>query len=103
MNIQNLTVETFDNAIKTGAVLVDFWAGWCMPCTMLAPTIEQLSEEFSGKISVAKVDTDAEGDLARRYSIMSIPTVILYKDGMEAKRFIGVQPKDVYVEALNKL
>ena len=103
MSIQNLTIESFDKVIKTGNVLVDFWAGWCMPCTMLAPTIEQLSKEYSGKLSVAKVDIDAEGDLAMRYSVMSIPTVILFKDGAEANRFIGVQPKEIYVEELNKL
>ena len=103
MSIQNLTLETFDKVLEAGNVLVDFWAGWCMPCTMLAPTIEQLSEEFSGKLSVAKVDVDAEGDLAMRYSVMSIPTVILFKNGTEEKRFIGVHPKDVYVAELNKL
>ena len=103
MSIHNLTIESFDKAIETGNVLIDFWADWCMPCTMLAPTIEQLSDEFSSKLSVAKVDIDTEGDLAIRYSVMSIPTVILFKDGAESKRFIGVQPKEVYVEELNKL
>ena len=103
MSIQNLTTTTFDKAIEAGNVLVDFWAGWCMPCKMLAPTIEELSAEFDGRVAVAKVDIDAEGDLAMRYNVMSIPTVILYKNGAEAKRFIGVQPKNVYADELNKL
>jgi len=103
MSIQNLSLATFDNAIETGNVLVDFWAGWCPPCKMLAPTIDELSAEFEGRVAVAKVDTDAEGELAARYNIMSIPTVILFKNGMEEKRFIGVQPKAAYLAELNKL
>jgi len=100
MSVLHLTTEDFDKTIGSGKVLVDFWADWCMPCKMLAPVIEQLAQEHSGTVTVAKVDVDKEGSVAARYGIRSIPTVILFKDGQEAKRFVGVQPKEVYSAAL---
>jgi thioredoxin 1 len=101
MGILHLTENDFDSTISAGTVLVDFWASWCMPCKMLAPVIEELAEELGDKVITAKVDVDAEGALAMEYSVMSIPTVILFKDGQEVKRFVGVQTKDVYLEALS--
>ncbi len=95
-----MTKSDFDSAISAGTVLVDFWASWCMPCKMLAPVIEEIAEELGGSIKTAKVDVDAEGELALEYSVMSIPTVILFKDGQEFKRFVGVQPKEAYMEVL---
>jgi thioredoxin 1 len=99
MDILHLTKNEFDNTINSGTVLVDFWAGWCMPCKMLAPVIEQIAAERDD-IQVAKVDVDAENELAMSFGIMSIPTVIIFKNGQEAKRFVGVQPKEVYLDAL---
>ena len=96
MSILHLTAGSFDEAVASGTVMVDFWAGWCMPCTMLAPVIEELAAEYDGKVTVAKVDIDAEQALASRFGVMSIPTVIVFKDGAEAKRLIGVQPKGAY-------
>jgi len=100
MSILHLTGKTFDDAIKNGKVLVDFWADWCMPCRMVAPVIEQLAAEFEGSVTVAKVDVDQENGLAARYGVEGIPTVILFSEGVEAKRFVGVQPKETYAAAL---
>ena len=100
MSVENLTSETFDSVAGEGCALVDFWAAWCMPCRMVAPTIEELAEEFDEKVTVGKVNVDNDGALAARFGIMSIPTVILLRDGKEVKRFIGVQSKDVYADAL---
>lgn len=102
MEILHLTKNDFDSTISSGTVLVDFWAIWCMPCKLLAPVIQEIAEELGDSIKTAKVDVDAEGELALLYGVMSIPTVILFKDGQEFKRFIGVQPKDVYMEALGR-
>jgi len=96
MSALHLTSDSFDGAIGAGRVLVDFWAAWCMPCRMIAPIIEELAEEYKGSVTVAKVDIDDESALAARYGIMSIPTVILFNNGVEVKRFVGVQPKKTY-------
>ena len=101
MSILHLTAGDFDEVIGSGSTLVDFWAGWCMPCKMVSPVIEELAEEYEGKVTVAKVDVDSEGPIAMRYDIMSIPTVILFKDGAEKTRFVGVQPKETYAAALS--
>jgi thioredoxin 1 len=100
MDILHLTKNDFDGEIASGTVLVDFWAGWCMPCKMLAPVIEEIAAELKDSVKTAKVDVDAEGELAMEYGVMSIPTVIVFKDGREVKRFVGVQPKEVYTNYL---
>jgi thioredoxin 1 len=74
-------------------VLIDFWATWCGPCKMIAPIVEQLADEFSGKMKVGKVDADANADVIMRYSIMSIPTLILFKGGEPVARITGFMPK----------
>jgi len=96
MSVMSLNAENFDEVVGNGKVLVDFWAGWCMPCKMLAPVIEELAEKYDGSVTVAKVEVDKESALAARYKVMSIPTVILFSDGKEAKRFVGVQPIGTY-------
>ena len=100
MSVLHLTAEDFDKTIGSGKVLVDFWAGWCMPCKMLAPVIDELAADKEGSLTVAKVDIDSNSELAARYGVMSIPTVILFNDGAEAKRFVGVQPKEAYLSAI---
>ncbi|MEM4389966.1 MAG: thioredoxin [Candidatus Micrarchaeia archaeon] len=74
-------------------VLVDFWAAWCGPCRMLAPTIEELAKEYEGSIKFAKVNVDEESELAARYAVMSIPTLILFKDGKPVDSSVGARPK----------
>jgi len=100
MSTVDLTLKNFDEVTGSGLVLVDFWAGWCMPCKMVSPVIEALAEEYKGSVTVAKVDVDAENKLASRFEITGIPTVIFFKDGAEARRFVGVQPKEVYESVL---
>ena len=81
-----------DNLKAQGTVLVDFWATWCGPCRMLAPSVDKLAEEFEGRLTVGKVNVDEEGDAAVSLGIMSIPTLIIFKDGVEADRLIGAVP-----------
>lgn len=83
-------------------VLVDFWAVWCGPCKMLTPTIDELAGEYEGRAKIGKVNVDENQDVAAKYSVMSIPTVIIFKDGKIVEQFVGVQPKSVYTDALNK-
>lgn len=75
-------------------VLVDFWATWCGPCKMIAPVIEQLSEELEAKVTVVKLDVDESPDVAGKYGVMSIPTLLVFENGKETKRAVGFQPKE---------
>lgn len=77
-----------------GVVLVDFWAAWCGPCKMIAPIVEQIANENEGKITVAKLDVDENGQTAMKYGVMSIPTLILFKGGQPVERLVGYQPKE---------
>jgi thioredoxin 1 len=93
----------FDEKVlkSTVPVLVDFWAEWCMPCRMLTPTIEKLAKDYAGKVKVGKLDTDANREVAIKFSINSIPTVILFKDGQVHKKFVGLRPEKDFKEALD--
>jgi thioredoxin 1 len=97
-----LNAKNFDEAIKNPLVLVDFWADWCMPCKMLAPAIEQIAEEYKGKVFVGKVDIDKNPELAEKYSIMSIPNLIIFKDGKPMENVVGAVPKGTIKAALDK-
>ncbi len=90
-----ITRENFkDEVLKSDLpVLVDFWASWCGPCKMLAPTIAQIAEEQAGKVKVGKVNVDEEQELAAQFRIMSIPTLVLFRNGAVAAQAVGVQPK----------
>jgi len=96
--------NNFENEVINSdkLVLVDFWAEWCGPCKMLTPTLEQLSSEYGDKIVVGKVNVDDNQQLASQYGIMSIPTVMIFKDGKIVEQFIGVQPKSVYEGSIKK-
>ena len=97
------TSADFDSLTKEGVCLVDFWAPWCGPCRMLGPVIEELAEEFDGKAKVLKVNTDDEQELAQKFGIRSIPTVVLMKDGKESETMMGVQSKDDLTSKLQAL
>ncbi|MCC7145102.1 MAG: thioredoxin [Phycisphaeraceae bacterium] len=97
---QNFAQEVLQSNVP---VVVDFWAEWCMPCRMLAPTIEQLATEFAGKVKVGKVDTDSNREVSMQFAISAIPTVMVFHNGQVVKKFVGVTPKQEFVGALQKL
>ena len=93
---------SFDAALNEGKLMmVDFWAVWCGPCRMIAPVVEKLAEQYEGKAIVGKVNVDEEQELAIRYGVMSIPTVIFFKDGKEIDRKVGVMPADAFTAVLD--
>jgi thioredoxin 1 len=90
VNIANFESEVLKSPIP---VLVDFWAEWCTPCKMIGPLVDQLAEEYSGRIKICKVNIDEEGSLASSYNIISIPTMIVFKDGQVVRKQVGAVPK----------
>lgn len=91
-----LTDSDFDQSIANGVTLVDFYADWCGPCRMITPIMSELTKEYGGKATIAKVDVDACQDTALKYNVTSIPTVILFVNGQEVKRVVGVRDKKTY-------
>ena len=95
--------ETFDKLIAGDVpVLVDFWATWCGPCRMVAPILEELANQYGDKLIVAKVDVDEQGELAQRYRVMNIPTLMLFKQGELVDKAIGARPKAALEQMVNK-
>lgn len=103
--MQSLTDTTFDEEIGSSAepVLVDFWAEWCGPCKTIAPVLEEIAQEQAGKLKVAKLNVDDNPDVARRFEVMSIPTLIVFKDGQPAKRMVGAKGKGQLMQELDEL
>lgn len=99
-NATEITNANFDEVTGSGVTLIDFWAEWCGPCKMIAPMIDELSSEFEGKAKVGKVNVDNEADLAQRYNVSSIPTLLVIKDGEVAERFVGVTDKGKLSDAI---
>lgn len=100
--MQEFNKETFEKAIAGDElVVVDFWASWCGPCRMLAPVIEKLSEAYTGRAVFGKVNVDDEQELAVRYNVMSIPTIIFFKGGKEIDRKVGVQPPQAFAAVID--
>ena len=101
--IETLTDATFDENVKASdvPVLVDFWAEWCGPCKMITPVLEEIAEEQEGKVRIAKLNIDDNLDVTRRFDVMSIPTLILFKDGEPAARLIGAKPKAALLEEIS--
>ena len=101
--IETLTDATFDEHVKASdvPVLVDFWAEWCGPCKMISPVLEEIAEEQAGKIRIGKLNIDDNLDVTRRFDVMSIPTLILFKDGEPQLRLIGAKGKGQLLQELN--
>ena len=102
-DIKNLSLDNFDNEISSSdlPVLVDFWAEWCGPCKSLGPILEEISNDLKGQLKVAKVNLDENQDLAMKYSIRSIPTLLLFKEGKLIDTKVGLLPKSDLVEWLD--
>lgn len=94
-NVMEFTDANFESQALQAAtpVLVDFWAQWCMPCRMIAPVMEELAEEYKGRVLIGKLDTDANRGTAMRFGISAIPTLLLFKDGRIAKKLVGLKSK----------
>ncbi len=101
-NLLELTNETFDEEVGSSELplIVDFWAEWCGPCRMVAPILEQIAVEHAGAIKVAKLNVDDNPEMSRKYGVMSIPTLILFKEGEEKARVIGAKPKDAILREI---
>ena len=100
--IEHLTAQNFTHKTKTGVVLVDFWADWCMPCKMMAPILNEVAEATEGSATIYKLNVDEQQQVAAQYGIRSIPTMILFKDGKEVERIIGVKSKEAVIASINK-
>lgn len=93
--------DNFNDTIENGVTLVDFWAEWCGPCRMQLPILEEVSEEIGEKATVGKINVDHELELAQRFGVQSIPTLILFKDGEIVDKMVGVQAKETLVDKIN--
>lgn len=103
MALKHVKTAEFDAVMEAAPVaMVDFWASWCGPCQMLGPVMEELAVQYEGKALVAKVNVDEEPDLARRFGVMNIPTVVFLKQGREFDRKVGAFPPAAYTEVLDK-
>jgi len=98
-----LKADNFEATLAEGVSLVDFWAPWCGPCRMIAPVIEELAEDYDGKANICKVNTDEEQEIAVKFGIRSIPTVMFFKDGELVDQMVGAASKDAFAEKLNAL
>ena len=105
MELLHLSDENFKQNVldKKGVVVVDFFATWCGPCRMLSPVLEQVQEEMEGKITIVKLDVDEGENTAKQYGIMSVPSMVVFKDGEEIDRLVGFKSKDALVEYFSKL
>ncbi len=103
--ILNASTDTWDTEIlgEEGLVLVDFWAAWCGPCRMVAPVVEELSKEYAGQLKVAKLNTDENPDIASRYKIMGIPTLMFFKNGEKVDQIVGAAPKPQLKQKIDAL
>lgn len=94
MSAVALTKDNFSQSVESGVSLVDFWAPWCGPCKMQLPIVEELAGELAGQATIAKINVDEEPELASQFGVMSIPTLILFKDGQPVDKMVGLQSKD---------
>ena len=101
--IEHLTAQNFAHKTKKGVVLVDFWADWCMPCKMMAPILNEVAEATEGSATIYKLNVDEQQQVAAQYGIRSIPTMILFKDGKEVERIVGVKSKEAVIASIKKV
>lgn len=101
MAIVNATDQSFNEETSNGLVLADFWATWCGPCKMIAPVLEEIDSEMGDQVKIAKLDVDNNQVTAAEYQVMSIPTLLLFKDGELVAKTVGFQPKEALVEFIN--
>ncbi|AGO29415.1 TPA: thioredoxin [Staphylococcus aureus] len=102
MAIVKVTDADFDSKVESGVQLVDFWATWCGPCKMIAPVLEELAADYEGKADILKLDVDENPSTAAKYEVMSIPTLIVFKDSQPVDKVVGFQPKENLAEVLDK-
>jgi len=105
MAIVNLSDKTFADEVENkeaGTVLVDFWAPWCAPCKMLAPVLDEIDAELGDKVKISKLNVDENPEVPGRFGVLSIPTLILFKDGKEVNKMVGFQSKEQLLEWLNE-
>ncbi|HDI7288339.1 TPA: thioredoxin [Staphylococcus aureus] len=102
MAIVKVTDADFDSKVESGVQLVDFWATWCGPCKMIAPVLEELAADYEGKADILKLDVDENPSTAAKYEVMSIPTLIVFKNGQPVDKVVGFQPKENLAEVLDK-
>ena len=100
--IVTLNPTNFQQQTKSGLVLIDFWASWCMPCKMMAPILNEIAEEAGDKAKIAKVNVEEFQQLSAKFSVRNIPTLVLLKNGREIDRFVGVKPKDFLLKQISK-
>jgi thioredoxin 1 len=100
--IEHLTAQNFAHKTKKGVVLVDFWADWCMPCKMMAPILNEVAVATEGTATIYKLNVDEQPQVAAQYGIRNIPTMILFRDGKEVERIIGVKSKEAVIASINK-
>ena len=101
--IQQLSDANFEAQVKNGVTLVDFWASWCMPCKMMAPVLNETAEGLGNTAKIAKLDVDSNRESSAKYGVRSIPTLILFKNGKEVNRFVGVKTKDFLLREISKV
>jgi len=101
-NVITLTDKNFQQQTKNKVVLVDFWAAWCAPCRMMAPVLNDVADELSGNSHVGKVNIEQYQSLAQKFKVRSIPTIILFKNGTEINRFVGIKSKDFLLKEIAK-
>lgn len=102
MAIVSVTDQTFTSETSEGVVLADFWAPWCGPCKMIAPVLEELDGELGDKVKIVKLDVDENQETAGKFGVMSIPTLLVMKNGEVVDQVVGFQPKEALAELLNK-
>jgi thioredoxin 1 len=102
MAISHVTDQTFQEETGSGVVLTDFWAPWCGPCKMIAPVLEELDSEVGDKVKIVKLDVDENQETASKFGVMSIPTLLVFKDGEVVDKVVGFQPKEALAELLAK-